>query len=181
MTHRLFVGIRPPVEIRDILIDLMEDVEGARWQDDDQLHLTLRYIGEVDRHLANDLADGLGRIEFAPFDLQIESTGYFERKGVPHTLWAGVGRNDKLRALQQRIERVCVSNGLEPTHRKFHPHITLARLNRSSGPIAAFLARTANLRLTDWQVESYILYESHLRPSGSIYEEIVRFPLGPEQ
>ena len=54
--HRLFVALRPPVPVRDHLLDLMHGVEGARWQSDDQLHLTLRFIGEVDRHQASDIA-----------------------------------------------------------------------------------------------------------------------------
>ena len=90
MTHRLFVGIRPPAAIRDALIDLMEGVEAARWQDEDQLHLTLRYIGEVDTHLADELVERLRAAQGERFALTIEGTGVFERKGLVHTLWAGI-------------------------------------------------------------------------------------------
>jgi len=178
MSHRLFVGIRPPTEIRDALIDLMEGVDDARWQDDDQLHLTLRYIGEVDTHLAEDLAARLHAVDMPVIDLAISGTGIFEKKGRAHTLWAGIEKSDELRRLQQRIERICVSAGREPEHRKYHPHITLARINRSTGPLAPFLARTAGLRLGPWRAESYILFESTLQRYGSIYEQIVRYPLG---
>ena len=179
MTHRLFVGIRPPSFIRDALIDLMDGVDNARWQDDDQLHLTLRYIGEVDTHLADDLAERLGAVDQPAFDLRIEGTGIFERKGTAHTLWAGIAPSPELVRHQQRIERICVTAGLEPEHRKYHPHITLARLNQSSGPLAPFCARTAGLALGPWSVDSYILYESTLHPEGSLYEPVVRYPLEP--
>jgi len=69
--HRLFVAIRPPEHIRDLLIDAMDDTADFRWQDDEQLHLTLRFVGEVDRHVAADLSDALGRIRAAPFSLRI--------------------------------------------------------------------------------------------------------------
>lgn len=177
MTYRLFVGIRPPSAIRDALIDLMDGVENARWQDDDQLHLTLRYIGDVDAHLAGDLAERLAAVDMPPFQLRVEGTGSFERKGIAHTLWAGIAPSPELARLQRRIERICIASGLEPEHRKYHPHITLARLNRSCGPLAPFCARTAGLELGPWTVDSYILYESILRPEGSLYEPAVHYSL----
>ena len=178
MTHRLFVGIRPPAAIRDALIDLMEGVEAARWQDEDQLHLTLRYIGEVDTHLADELAERLRAAQGDRFALTIEGTGVFERKGRVHALWAGIAPDAGLARLRQRIERICEVCGIEPDHRKYHPHITLARINRAAGPLAPFLSRTAALRLGSWVVEDYLLYESHLHPDGSLYEPVMRYPLG---
>lgn len=179
MTHRLFVGIRPPASARDALIDLMEGVTAARWQDEDQLHLTLRYIGEVESHAANELAERLRIADVAPFTLAITGTGVFERKGRAHTLWAGIAPSPELIALQKRIERACIAFGLEPEHRKFHPHITIARLNRSAGPLEGFLARTASLEIGPFPVEAYLLYESTLHPGGSHYEPVVRYALSP--
>lgn len=179
MSHRLFVGIRPPAPIRDALIDLMEGIDDARWQDEDQLHLTLRYIGEVDSHTADELAERLRAAATPAFDLAVEGTGIFERKGRAHTLWAGVAASPALARLQQRVERQCIAAGLEPAPRKYHPHVTLARLNRASGPLGPFLAQTAALRLGPWSVDSYILYESTLRPEGSLYEPVLRYSLEP--
>ncbi|MEZ5682102.1 MAG: RNA 2',3'-cyclic phosphodiesterase [Erythrobacter sp.] len=177
MTHRLFVAIRPPASVRALLLDEMHGVEHVRWQDDDQLHLTLRYAGEVDRHQAEDLAVALGSISFDSFEIALRGTGTFESRGSVHTLWAGVERNEPLTRLQARIERVCQSVGLPPETRKFTPHVTLARLNKASGPVASFLARTGDEQFGQWQVGSYRLCESHLRPEGSLYREITRYPL----
>ncbi len=179
MRHRLFIGLRPPSELRDALLDLMEGIDGANWQDDDQLHLTLRYLGETEPHRADDLAEALDEVECEAFDLALSGTGIFEKKGVARTLWAGVEPNPSLLRLQRRVERICVRTGFEPEHRKFHPHLTLARLNRASAPTADFLAGTTALRLGPWPVDSYILFESHLRPEGSVYDPIVRYPLEP--
>ena len=179
MTHRLFFGIRPNPAIRDALIDTMEGIENARWQDDDQLHLTLRYVGEVDGPVANDLAETAQSVVFAPFSLSISGCGVFERKGIARTLYARIGSSEPLDRLQKRIERVCQACGLEPERRKFHPHITLARLNSSSGPLIEYLQRQSALSLGPWQVEAYILYESRWRDQGSLYQPVVTYAAKP--
>lgn len=176
MSHRLFIAIRPPSPIRDALIDLMEGIDNARWQDDEQLHLTLRYIGEIDAHTADDLSEALSRIRVEPFQLTVSGVGAFERKGTPHTLWAGVGKSEPLKALQQKVERACIAVGIAPETRKFSPHITLARLNSSAGPIAPFLAHNDDLAFGPWEVDDFELCESHLRPQGSLYETVVTYP-----
>jgi 2'-5' RNA ligase len=180
MYHRLFVGIRPPAAIRDALIDLMEGVDAVRRQDDDQLHVTLRYIGEVDAHLADELAERLRAAALPRFRMALSGTGIFARNGRTHTLWAGVEPNVALQRLRRRIDQICIAAGVEPDHRKYHPHVTLARANRASGSLEPFQARTASLRLGPWEVDAYLLYESFLRPEGSVYEPVMRYALEPE-
>ncbi|MXO50707.1 RNA 2',3'-cyclic phosphodiesterase [Erythrobacter gaetbuli] len=176
MSHRLFIALRPPQTLRDALLDTMDGVDSARWQDDDQLHLTLRYIGETETHRADDLAEALGTICFEPFELRIAGTGIFERKGIPRTLWAGVEKNEPLGRLQRRVERVCQSVGIEAEHRKFTPHVTLARLNTASGPVAPWLAQHGKLALAPWTVQEFVLFESELHEEGSIYTPVIRYP-----
>lgn len=175
LSHRLFVGIRPPSEIRNALLDLMHGVERARWQDDGQLHLTLRYIGGIETHRADDLAEAIGQIAFKPFEIAVQGTGIFEKQGRVNTLWAGVGANPALLRLQARVERACTAVGLPSETRKYHPHITLARLNAPGSELAPFLARTAGLLLGSWRCDSFILYESHLRDRGSLYEPVASY------
>jgi RNA 2',3'-cyclic 3'-phosphodiesterase len=76
--HRLFVAIRPPEYIRDLLIDAMDDSPDFRWQEDEQLHITLRFIGEVDRPVADDLAVALSQLRSEPFTVRMHGTGRFE-------------------------------------------------------------------------------------------------------
>lgn len=176
MSHRLFVAIRPPARIRDALLDTMDGVDGARWQDETQLHLTLRFVGEIERSMAEDMAEALGAVHAPAFDLAIVGTGAFERKGVPHTLWAGLTPSEPLVRLQRKIERVCQHIGLPAETRRFAPHITLARLNRASGPIAPFLAQHARLAAGPWRVEEFRLYESHLLSSGARHDPVASYP-----
>lgn len=175
--HRLFIGLRPPLAIREQLLALMDNVENARWQDDDQLHLTLRFAGELEARQADDLAHELERVEMAPFPLTSRGVGHFERKGMPSILWAGVAPSEPLAILHRRVERACRRAGLEPEGRKFAPHITLARLNRSAGPIGGWLARHGTFATEEWTVEHMTLFESHLTPLGSEYQSVVRYPL----
>lgn len=177
MPHRLFVAIRPPASVRDTLIDAMEGVEGARWQDEDALHLTLRFIGEVETPAANDLAGQLARIDWAPFELRVSGVGTFERKGSPHTLWARVPQTEELEGLRQKVERACDLAGLGRETRRFTPHISLARLNRSAGTIGGWLAVQGNLVAGPWRVEDFVLYESHLGHEGAHYEAVEVYPL----
>jgi len=174
--HRLFVAIRPPAPVIDLLLDTMEGVPDLRWQDDEQLHLTLRFVGEVERPLAEDLAAALETLRFAPFDIRIAGVGRFDhhKRGA---LWAGVEPRAPLAALAAKVERICVGVGLSPEHRAFHPHITLARWGRGAGSsLEAFLARHAALRSDSFTVDAVTLFESRLGRAGAHYEAIATYP-----
>lgn len=176
MTHRLFLALTPPPAISDALLDLQEGVPGARWVDGDNFHLTLRFVGEVDRHLAADLETALETLAFAPFELRLSGVGHFEGKQRAKAIWAGLTASPALDELQHRVEMACRRAGLAPETRKFVPHVTLARLNSGSGHVGDWLARHGALGLGPWPVGSFALLESDLTPNGPIYTELRRFP-----
>ena len=155
----------------------MHGVRGAYWQDDEQLHLTLRFIGEVDRHQANDVAAALGTVRHAAFVVALNGIGQFERRGKG-ALWAGVTPHDDLRALHKKVDQACRRVGIAPDTRAYHPHITLARFGRGSGPIDAFAAESGGLSSAPFTVDSFRLYESHLKADGALYSVVERYPLG---
>lgn len=173
--HRLFVAIQPPAAIRKILLASMGGVPGARWQLDEQLHITLRFIGEVDRHRADDLATALSEIRFPPFDITLAGLGQFERKGRVDTLWAGVQPREPLTQLHQRIDRACIRIGLPPCERAYLPHITLARFGRSGGSTTDFMTLHGALASAPFTVDSFALFESHLGHQGAAYHMIERY------
>ncbi len=176
--HRLFVAVRPPEAIRDRLIDAMADSPELGWVSDDNLHLTLRFIGEVETPLADDVALALGRIRSEAFELRIDGVGLFERRNGG-ALWAAVQPKPPVAALAAKVERACVRAGLEPERRAFHPHITLARFRRDSAAAArAFIERNRALAAPGFAVDRFILYESRLSRHGAHYEEVAEFPLG---
>ena len=177
LMHRLFVAIRPPDRVRDALLDLMGGISGARWQSDEQLHLTLRFVGEVDRHAAEDIHAALGAIHHPPFDLAMSGLGMFDRRGAPATVWAGVSPPEPVHALHKKVDQAIARVGIEPDRRAFHPHITLARLGRGAGRPDDFLARSGTVNGERFRVAAFSLYESRLTPDGAIHTELERYPL----
>ena len=176
--HRLFLAIRPPEEVRDLLIDAMDETPDFRWQEDEQLHLTLRFIGEVERHLANDLASSLSRVRAPSFELKISGVGRFEQRSGG-SLWAGVEPKAPLAMLAAKLERLCQENGLEAERRTFHPHVTLARWKgRRSREVQQFLELRRDLCSGPFLVSTFILFESRLSRHGAHYEEVESFALG---
>jgi 2'-5' RNA ligase len=175
--HRLFVAIRPPEPIRDLLIDAMDDSGDFRWQDDGQLHLTLRFIGEVERPLAEDIAAALVRIRAPRFAIRIKGVGRFEARSAG-ALWAGIEPKEPVAALAAKVERVCQQAGLEPERRTFHPHITLARWKgRRTQEAEGFLRRRQGLSSDPFEVDAFSLFESRLSRHGAHYEEVASYPL----
>ena len=176
--HRLFVAIRPPVAIRALLHGLMEGVPGARWQDDDQLHLTLRFIGEVNGHQADDALASLGTVRHPCFQIALDGVGSFGSRGRTNALWAGVRPHDALAHLHRKIDQALVRAGLEPERRAYMPHITLARFGREAGAIEPFLERHAGLASQPFEVSHFALFESRLGQAGASYTIVERYPLG---
>jgi 2'-5' RNA ligase len=173
--HRLFVALRPPRAMREALLAAMGGIEGARWQGDDQLHLTIRFIGEVDRHVAEDIAAALGSVSHPAFDLKLDHIGSFDRRGRIDTIWAGVTPHDQVRSLHASVSRALTRAGIAPEERAFVPHITLARFSR--GTPAAIPAARLWPPPVSGHFDHFILYESELGASGAVYSAIGRYPL----
>jgi 2'-5' RNA ligase len=174
--HRLFVAICPPAAIFSNIAAIMSGVEGARWQSEAQLHITLRYIGEVDRHEAQDIALALGHIAFAPFDASLLGLGTFARRGRLDTLWTAVTPRDHLERLHRKVDRACVQCGLSPESRAYLPHMTLARFGRVAGPLDDYMARNAGFASPSFPVRDFGLYESEPGQGGSSYHLVDRYP-----
>jgi 2'-5' RNA ligase len=178
---RLFVALRPPPAIRESLFDAMDGVPGARWQDDEQLHLTLRFIGDVDRPQGEDVAASLASVHAAAPVVALEGVGRFAHRGRTEALWAGLAPRDALAHLHRKIDHACIRAGLAPERRAYLPHITLARLSRGLGAeaaVEAWLARHGGLASAPFALAHLILYESRLTRGGAAYEPVARWPLG---
>lgn len=172
---RLFIAVRPPAAVRRTLIEAMGGIESARWQEDDQLHLTLVFVGEVGRSQTEDLTEALEAVESPAFAAEVAGVGHFEHRGVPTALWARVPLTEPLAQLQRRTERACRHAGLGPGRRGYRPHITLARLPRSAASIGPWLSEHGTLRAGPWDVAGFTLYESHLRAEGPLYRPLVDY------
>lgn len=176
--HRLFVAIRPPALVRARLLGLMGGVAGARWQNEDQLHLTLRFIGEVDRHLARDVDAALSGVHHPRFSIALNGLGLFERRGEPVTLWAGIAPQEPVHALHKKVDQALVRVGFEPDRRAYMPHVTIARLPRGAGPVQSLIEQSGGVAGAPFEVGEFCLYESQLGPEGPVYAVAERYSLG---
>ncbi len=176
---RLFVGLALPDAVRGELAYLQAGLPGAKWVKAESLHLTLKFIGEVDRGVAEDIDTALGAIHTPSFSMVLSGLGCFESKGKVRALWARVSKSQELKRLQEKIESALVRAGLEPERRKFKPHITLARFKNGTPAerIGMFLENNNTFQTDPFPIEHFTLFRSHLGGDGSVYEPLAEYPL----
>ena len=179
---RLFVALAVPEDVRRRLEMLRGGIPGARWQSAEQMHLTLRFIGEVDGAAFREIMDALADIEAEAFTLALEGVGHFPPRGRARILWAGVARNPALLRLQERTEAVVTGLGHAPDGRNYAPHVTLARF-ASRVPrhrLQEFVSYHGQFSSGPFPVRSFELFSSHLGAGGAHYEVEARYPLVPQ-
>ena len=159
-----------PDPIRNNLEAMFFGIPGARWVPPDQLHLTVRFIGEVDGGLFRDIRNALAEVKISSFDLKLKGVGHFPPRGAPRVLWVGLEKSEPLQLLRKKIDAALMKVGVEPEGRKFSPHITLARLkNTPLQKIANFLAGNGLFSQEPFQVEEFLLYSSILTQKGATH------------
>lgn len=179
--YRLFVAIDFPDEIRGQLADLCLGLPGARWVPEEQLHLTLRFIGEVDGDVFRNIREALRAVRVEPFSLTLRGLGCFPPRGRPKVLWVGVDRSEPLVQLRNRVESTLVRLGLESEGRKFSPHITLARFREDVHlhRLGNYLAGNNLFATPPVTVAAFALYSSFLTGKGAIHQLEATYPLHP--
>ncbi len=177
--HRLFVAIDLPEEMKQWVAKLRrEKIPGARWVPVDQLHLTLRFIGEVDDTTLETIRQTLGAVRSAPFRLVVQVMGHFPPRKAPHVLWVGADAGAALADLQCQVEKGVQAAGLAPEPRPFSPHITIARLRDTPPHVAAeFEKRHQAFACAPFEVTAFHLYESTLTGKGAIHTLVRSYPL----
>lgn len=174
---RLFVALTPPAAMRAALLAQMGGVAAAKWQSDVQLHVTLAFLGDVHPSLFDGLDAALAAIHAPAFEMWCEGIGSFAKKGMVHTLWAGAAPASTIAALAAKTRHAVQQVGVAIEAREFVPHVTLARLNSSAGPVDGFLEHAARLRTATGLVTRFGLYESRLNPDGARYDLLASYPL----
>jgi 2'-5' RNA ligase len=175
---RLFVAIDLPDTVKDGLEPMCFGVEGARWVQERQFHLTLAFLGELSGPQAARIEQGLMRVRGDPFELQLQGVGHFPPRGAPKQLWAGVEACDELTELHERVLSAVRQCGLKPETRRYHPHVTLGRLRHAPLPsVAGFLEANALQRSEPFAVTDFQLFRSVLARSGAQYSIQASYPL----
>jgi 2'-5' RNA ligase len=174
---RLFVALAIPDAVAQGLMLIQTGVPGAHWSERAQLHLTLRFIGEVDGREAAEIDDALSTISAPRFALALKGTGEFGGKR-PRALWAGVSDPQPVIHLARKIETALQRIGQPAEERKFSPHVTLTRLRAAPlGKVIEWLADHALYASAPFAVDEFILYSSTLTPNGSLYVPERTYPL----
>lgn len=167
---RLFIAIDPPPDIRSYIKDLGRGIPGARPVPEEQIHLTLHFLGEVEGTLFKDIRESLLEVKKDPFSLQISGVGHFPPRGKPRVIWAGVTPTDEIIRLQKRVGKELLACGVALEKRKFSPHITLARLHNSPlQRVSEFLSGNSFLKSPPFTVDSFHLFSSQLGRNGALH------------
>jgi RNA 2',3'-cyclic 3'-phosphodiesterase len=174
---RLFTAIEIPEQLRVRLSLIRAPLDGAKWVAAENMHITLRFAGDIDGRTADELADLLADATAAPFTVRIAGTGAFGGRD-PRVLWAGVEAGPELDALYRANERAARSAGLEPDPRNFTPHVTLARMRGvRQAAVARFLEENGDLSLEPFMVTRFVLLSARPGSGGGPYGVEAEYPL----
>lgn len=180
-TRRLFIAIDVPATHRKALSDLQKPLRGVRWTPSEQLHLTLRFLGDTASEPERALIHRLEQVRVEPFILPLEGIGIFPPRGQPRTIWAGVGQaHPRLFQLRQQIDDAILAAGLELDLRSFVAHITLGRCLRvKPGAVSGFRHKIRDFTGAPFKVDRFILYSSVLTPAGPVHRADRVYELHP--
>ncbi|MBR7650836.1 RNA 2',3'-cyclic phosphodiesterase [Brucella oryzae] len=174
---RLFTALEIPRDAALSLSLLRGGLPGARWIDVENYHITLRFIGDVEGHVADEVANALDRVRRPEFMLNLSGVHAFGSK-KPHSIYAGVSPSPELNALQAEIERICQRLHIPADPRKFTPHVTLARLrNARIDDVARYLSSRGNFATLPFKVGRFVLMSSRDSVGGGPYIVEEAWPL----
>ncbi|MCR4282763.1 MAG: RNA 2',3'-cyclic phosphodiesterase [Bauldia sp.] len=176
---RLFTGVEIPAEIADRLSYLRGGLAGARWIDQENYHLTLRFIGDIDMVAAEAVAEGLSRVRRSPFPLRINGVGALGTR-KPKAVVAEIEPSPPLMGLQAEHQRIMQRIGLQPEGRKFTPHVTIARIrNGGARDIANYLTVRGGFSAGPFLVDRFVLFSSRNSIGGGPYVVEEAYDLWP--
>lgn len=175
---RLFVALALPDGIVARLNLMCSGIPGARWVEPENMHITLRFIGEVEDSTAEEINFNLSQIEAPTFDLELHGLNTFGQGYKAHALWVGVTPTPELTHLQKKVDSAVVRAGVPREERKFTPHVTLARLNKPEiGRLQSFIEGNNLFRAGPYTVEDFTLFESQTGNGGPTYTALEDYPL----
>lgn len=174
---RLFFGLEIPAPIKANLLKVRTGIEGAHWQNETQLHLTLAFLGEVKERQVILARNNAREIVYPPFEVEAAGLGCFGKAESPNIMWAGITPETELKELQHSLSQRLTVSGFALHNPSFKPHITLSRFRDGAGSVVHLLDRHQNTRFGKWSVQEFVLFESTPSQAGSVYTVLERYPL----
>ncbi len=176
--YRLFIAIDIPETVLTQVDSLCHGLRGANWFTPEQMHITIRFIGEVDGAIMHDTIEALDTILLPPVDIHLKGVGFFPPHREAEKIWAGVEKTESLVQLRNRIESALTRAGLDPEGRKFAPHIPLGKVKEvADQDLAEFLMISSLFEIESFKVNSFSLYSSFLGTEGAYHTQEAEFPL----
>jgi 2'-5' RNA ligase len=189
---RLFVALEIPAAVRDNLAAQMKELRDLsvqvadkrpRWVRPENLHVTLKFIGELSPTKLEGIRSALAAIHpVAPVDLQFRGLGFFPDDLYPHVLWAGIEASANLPSLAADIDSTLETQGIAREKRAFAPHLTLARFEPPGlhEKLRAVIQQNSKCEFGSLQAREFQLIESKLKPAGAEYTSLASFPITSE-
>ncbi|HET9943099.1 MAG TPA: RNA 2',3'-cyclic phosphodiesterase [Terriglobia bacterium] len=179
---RVFIAIDVPNEIRGRLAEMQERLRPAsskaRWVAPDSIHITLKFIGEIAEERRQDIDNALTGLTWKPLGVAVRGIGFFPGNRSPRVLWAGV-ECPTMEGLANEVDTRLVAAGFDSEKRAFRAHLTLARTKESR--LETTLVKTAEpFEATEFgafQADRFHLYQSTMKPGGSVYTKLKEYPL----
>jgi 2'-5' RNA ligase len=179
---RLFTGLDLPGDLIANLEELIRRLKPAariRWSPPANLHVTIKFIGEWPEARLGELKTALGGLPGrAVIPVRIRRVGFFPNPYSPHNFWCGIDAPG-LPELAADVDSATAALGVARDKRGFSPHLTLARIKDQVElqPLREAIAALPALEFGGFTADSFFLYQSTLRPSGSVYTKLAEFPL----
>jgi len=183
---RLFIGVWLSEPIRDEVMNYIDrfrkDIPGWKWTKRQNLHFTLKFLGEISEHRVSELNGALesAAVPNQPFTLQVNNLGFFPERGIPRIVWLGVGCGElELIRLADLVESNCLKHGFGKADKPFQPHLTIARAKEE-----AFFGGDRNSSWTQVNFENtmlvkdFSLIKSCLSPRGAVYKTVNDYNFG---
>jgi RNA 2',3'-cyclic 3'-phosphodiesterase len=169
---RLFIGLELPSSCKAVLLGLDPHLTGLRWLPEEQLHLTLSFLGEVEASAEDRLRQTLAEVRVPPFFLPLRGVGIFNSHSQPLVVWVGVGKgHPHLFALHRRIQDAVLRAGLEANLKEFHPHVTIGRAKGiSQQALQPFIRSLADAEFGLFMVTGFALFSSVLAARGAAHQ-----------
>jgi RNA 2',3'-cyclic 3'-phosphodiesterase len=189
---RLFVALEIPAAVRDNLAAQIKELRDLsaqvvdkrpRWLRPENLHVTLKFIGEVPPAKLDDIRSTLAAIRSdAPVDLKFRGLGFFPNEQLPRVLWAGIKASPNLPSLAANIDSALETQGVAQEKRAFTPHLTLARFEPPGlhEKLRAVIQQNSGREFGSFEACEFYLIESKLKPAGAEYTSLASFPIASE-
>ncbi len=173
---RTFLGISLPYGAKEELARICFGLEEIRWLDPENFHLTLVFLGELDRDQLENVSEICSQIRFLPFILDVQGVGVFGHKS-PEVLYASATLTEELKNLQKIIDSSLRRSGFSIEKRDYKPHITIGRFRKSQDrKLEMYLEEFQSLHLSGISVSEFHLFSSRNGPDGPIYSVEETYP-----